>query len=67
MCHNITCKGYERNKFIHGSKERFKDQYPPANINEWIRYYGKIAGMGAITIEMLKYREKTDQIYAQDM
>ena len=27
VCHRITCKIYERKKCIHGSKERFKEQY----------------------------------------
>ena len=34
-----TMKGrcYERKKCVHGGKEMFKEQYPPANIYIWIR------------------------------
>ena len=31
VCHKVTCKDYERKEFIHGDKERVKEQYFPAN------------------------------------
>ena len=37
MCHKITCKDYERKDYIHGDKERFKEQYSAANIDVCIR------------------------------
>ena len=37
VCYRITCKGYEGKKCVHGSKERFKEQYSLANIDRWIR------------------------------
>ena len=32
----VTCKGYERKKYAHGSKGKFKELYSPADIGIWI-------------------------------
>ena len=37
VCHMIICNDYERKECAHGGKEKFNEQYSPANTDTWIR------------------------------
>lgn len=38
VCHRVSGKGYEKKEYVHGDKERPKEQYPLVDFDIWIRH-----------------------------